>query len=164
MDSAVSGGIAISHDGKYIYVAETINNSPGICGNADIAVITSGSSPRLVKRIALTNTNAGLSGSPFTQIAISPDDTTLYVTTAQNCGDSLYAINVATSAVTRIIYHAGYGQGWRSVVVSPNGLHAVMSEKNGGANNQGALIVINTNTNTIATTIDNASLREFCIK
>ena len=152
--------IAVSLDGSYVYAAEQPNNhNPDSA--ADILVLTGGPSPIIIKRIVLPGivTALGLPTSPpeFTFfIAVTPDGNGLYVTaTDSNSTNAAFFINLTTDVVTPL--SATFAEP-SSVAVSPDGLRAYILNKTGGNDVSGSIMVFDTSTNELITTIDNDSL------
>ena len=146
-------GIASSYDGNTIYVAETLNSHSDADDDADIAVVSAGAAPQLLKRIALPGSNF-CSEAPFMRVAVTPNDATLYVSSTNADNASLYGVNLKTSAATEILDQVSGA--FDDIAITPDGSRAFVSNKTGGAGNAGAILVIDTATNTVVQTLDNA--------
>ena len=120
-------GVAVSHDGTKVYVAEQTNN-PGKIAIIDTAYDTLDQSSPI-------STGIGTGNSP-TGLAVTPDGTKLYVT---NFGDgTVSVVDTATNTVTATVTVRNTPQG---IAVTPDGSKVYV------ANEGGTVSVIDTNLN-----------------
>ena len=122
-------GIAISSNGKYIYIA----GSFGTLGKNVLVVYSSNRS--VIKNISV--------GSGPTGVAITPDGQYVYVT--NQAGNTTSVISTATNSVVATI-PVGYGP--VGVAITPNGQYVYVTN-NGAA----SVSVISTATNSVVATI-----------
>ncbi len=132
------GAVVVSRDGSRAFITYFGNS------NNNISVINAATNT-IVNNIIFPNGGSGGDG-----IDISPDGSKLYYasTGTEGIADTVFVINTASGSVIAGIPFSTQG-GVRGIVVSPDGSKAYVADNSD-------IVVINTTTNTILTTINTA--------